>query len=83
MAYEFLPSKYHIYCSVPSTDRHSKTGVYTFRVARTNDKAEIAGLIEDDRRQSADTFGGLIDKPQAIRTYSVFEAEWRKVDITG
>lgn len=77
----FEPSRYYVFCSVPSTDRRNKTGLYTFRVGTTNDLDEIPVLIANDRCQAADTFGDMIAKPTVERSYSVFEAAWFKLDM--
>lgn len=81
MTTDWKPSRYHVYCSVPSNDKRNETGIYTFRVGVTNDRDAIAGMIADDRKSSTDTFGGLLEKPKLVRTYSAFEAEWSKLDI--
>ena len=83
MASEFEPARFHVFCSVPTTDPRSKTGLYTFRVGVTNDREKIAGIIADDRKNAANTFGGLIAKPDRKRTYSVFEAAWTKPDMNA
>jgi hypothetical protein len=78
---EFKPKRYHVYCSVPSKDKRNKTGEYTFRVGITNDRVDIPRIIMEDRISAANTFVVLTAKPEHKRTYSVFEAEWTKLEI--
>lgn len=83
----FAPKRFLLTCTVPSDPRDKvrlHSDGFTFRVAATDDRDAIPGLIAEDKKEARNTFGGLIEPGQVhARTYRLFEASWAEIPLAG